>query len=76
MEMQPINGVRPDAAQAPTVYDAVVVDRDTRRLGFLQHHGPDAVEAFDRCEQPIGLFENEDAAVTAIWRHAHGQVRL
>jgi hypothetical protein len=73
--MQPTDGVPPDAAQAPTVYDAVVVDRDTRRLGFLQHRSPGAVEAFDRCEQPIGMFDSEHAAVTAIWRHVRGQVQ-
>jgi hypothetical protein len=71
--MQPIDGSAPDAAQAPPCYDAVVVDRDTRRLGFLQHRGAGAVEAFDVCEQPIGMFESERAAVTAIWRRARGQ---
>jgi hypothetical protein len=68
-----LDGAPHDAAQAPPVYDAVVIDRDTRRLGFLQHRGPDAVEALDVCEQSIGVFENECAAVAAVWRRARGQ---
>jgi hypothetical protein len=62
-------------SQAPPVYDAVVLDRDNRRLGFIQHRGPGAVEAFDVCEQSIGVLEDERAAVVAIWRRARGQVR-
>jgi hypothetical protein len=61
--------------QAPPVYDPVVVDRDTRRLGFLQHRGAGAVEAFDVCARSIGVFEGERAAVVAVWRQAHGQVQ-
>jgi hypothetical protein len=63
------------APQAPPVYDAVVVDRDTRRLGFLRHRGSGAVEAFDVCEQSIGTFEGERAAIVAVWRQAHGQAQ-
>jgi hypothetical protein len=62
-----------DTLQAPPVYDAVVIDRDTRRIGFLQHRGPAAVEALDACEQPVGTFASEHDAVAALWRHARGQ---
>jgi hypothetical protein len=72
--MQGSNNALHDAAQGPPVtYDAVVLSRG-RRLGFLHHHGPNTVEAFDIVEQSIGVFENEHAAVAAICRRAHGQV--
>jgi hypothetical protein len=71
--MQDSNNAAHAAAQGPPVtYDAVVLSRG-RRLGFL-HHGPGTVEAFDIVEQSIGVFENEHAAVAAIWRRARGQV--
>jgi hypothetical protein len=73
MEMQPIDSVAPDAVQAPPCYDAVVVDRDNRRLGFLQHRGPNAIEAFASNEQPIGTYPDEQVAVSMIWHHARGQ---
>jgi hypothetical protein len=67
--MQSNNAAACDA-QAPPVYDAVVIDRYTRRLGFIQHRGPAAVEALDVCEQSIGVFESERDAVTALWHAA------
>jgi hypothetical protein len=61
------------AGRAPPVYDAVVLDRDDRRLGFIHHRSAGAVEAFSIVEQAIGVFTDERAAVIAVWRHAHGQ---
>jgi hypothetical protein len=67
--MPSINAPR-DAVQAPPAcYDAVVLDRDNRRLGFVHHHAS-AVEAFDLVERSIGMFEDERSAVTAVWHHA------
>ena len=47
---------------------------DMRDVGQRADAGdPDAVEALDVCEQSIGVFENECAAVAAVWRRARGQ---
>lgn len=42
-------------------------------IGFIITRGPQGREAFDAAERSIGLFENEQAAATAIWKRARGQ---
>jgi hypothetical protein len=50
-----------------SVYDG----RD--RLGHLVDRGEDGVEAFDAADRPAGVFKNEAAAATELWRRARGQ---
>jgi hypothetical protein len=60
-----------------TVRTHSVYDGQTR-IGHIQlRHWVNnlaiAYEAFTADEQSLGTFESEQAAVTAIWRHARGQ---
>jgi hypothetical protein len=57
----------------PIIWDAKVSVYDGRvYVGHLIRRGPAGTEAFDINEHSLGLFENDDTAATAVWRHARG----
>jgi hypothetical protein len=59
---------------APRVAMLTVYDGD-QTIGFLLRRGPAGVEAFTADNNSLGLFENDDTAASAVWRHARGQAR-
>jgi hypothetical protein len=48
-----------------SVYDGRVCVGHLRRI-------PAGTEAFDFNEHSLGVFENDDTAAAAVWRHARG----
>jgi hypothetical protein len=59
--------VKPAATAVLTVFDG------EQAIGFILRRGPAGVEAFSAAEISLGLFETEDNAASAIWKHARGQ---
>jgi hypothetical protein len=58
---------------ARTIRDAMVSVYDGRVcVSATYRRGPAGTEAFDFNEHSLGLFENDDTAVAAVWRHARG----
>jgi hypothetical protein len=43
-------------------------------IGFLARRGRKGVEGYGTSNNSIGIFETEELAAAAVWRHAHGQV--
>ena len=49
------------------------VYHEQRRIGHVLARGDEGFEAYDHTERSLGIFETEDDATSAIWRHARGQ---
>jgi hypothetical protein len=60
------------AAKLPTASMLSVFD-ERRCIGVILLRGPAKVEAFTAENESLGLFQNEDQAAAALWRHAHHQ---
>jgi hypothetical protein len=51
-----------------------VYDDNRDCIGHILLHGEeDSVEAFAASTLWLGTYRDTDSAVTAVWRHAHGQ---
>jgi hypothetical protein len=58
---------KPSATSLLSVYDGRCC------IGFVLRCGPLGAEALTTEHESIGQFQNEDAAATALWKHAHKQ---
>jgi hypothetical protein len=68
------NPVEAHARRSVTDRSALLTVYDGREaIGFIVRRGPAGAEGFDTANVSLGLFENEPAAATAIWKQARGQ---